>query len=206
MSEKGISAIENEVVGDVQKEAQAVISAAESEAKEILKIAKEKADQNYHEVITQAKVKAEAERRKIASVAEVEMRNRLLSSKEELVNAAFEKALVKIKVYVKTEQYHEYLLKLIESVAKKIGQKDLVIQVNAEDEGWLTEDSLKRLSKKLRMDIKMAKKPGDFIGGCIIQTADNKIIYDSTIDTRLQELKPTLRVEVSKMLFEKEEK
>ena len=43
----GISAIAKEVLGDVQKEAEAIILAAENEAKATLKAAKEQADQNY---------------------------------------------------------------------------------------------------------------------------------------------------------------
>ena len=63
---------------------------------------------------------------------------------------------------------------------------------------------LNRLSKKLRRELKLSDKNEDFIGGCKIQTVDGKITYDSTIDNRLQELKPALRVEVAKILFEKE--
>ena len=103
---EGLSAITSEVLGDVQKEAEAIILAAENEAKETLKAAKEQADQNYQTIINQAKTKAETERRKITSVTEVEMRNRLLQAKEDLVDHAFEKALVKLEDFVKTEEYH----------------------------------------------------------------------------------------------------
>ena len=197
----GVSAIASEVLGDVQKEAEAIILAAENEAKKILMAAKEQADQNYQATISKAKAKAEAEKRKIASVTEVDMRNRLLQTKEDLVDAAFTKAVSKLNSYVKTNEYHTYLLKLIEDACEKFGQKNLVVQVNVKDEVWLTQDTLKSLSKKLHCELTLSDKTGDYIGGCIIQTSDNKIIYDVTIDNRLQELKPVLRVEIAKMLF-----
>lgn len=200
----GLSAITSEVLDDVQKEAEAIILAAENEAKETLKAAKEQADQKYQTIINQAKTKAETERRKITSVTEVEMRNRLLQTKEDLVDNAFEKALVKLQDFVKTEEYHEHLLKLIEEVAKRIDSKNLMVQVNAEDKTWLTQNMLNRLSKKPRRELKLSDENEDFIGGCKIQTVDGKITYDSTIDNRLQELKPTLRVEAAKILFGKE--
>ena len=50
-SKHGISAIANEVIGDVQKEAVALITEAENTAKETLKAAKEQADQNYQTII-----------------------------------------------------------------------------------------------------------------------------------------------------------
>ena len=197
----GISAIAKDVVGDVQKEAEAIILVAENEAKATLKTAKEQADQNYRATITQAKAKAEAEKRKIASVTEVEMRNSLLQIKEDLVDVAFEKALVELKNFVQTEDYHNYLLKTIQNAAQRMGQKDLVVQVNAKDKGWLTADTLKRLSKKLHCELRLSDKTEDYLGGCIIQTEDGKINYDATLDNRLQELKPVLRIELSKTLF-----
>jgi V/A-type H+-transporting ATPase subunit E len=197
----GISAIADDVVGDVQKEAEAVILAAENDAKATLKAAKEEADKIYNSIVSQGNANAEAEKRKIASVTEVEMRNRLLQTKEDLVDAAFEKAQAKLKDFAETEDYHDYLIKLIEEAAERIGQKELVIQVNAKDNGWLTQDVLKRLSKKLHCELKLSDKTEDYLGGCIIQTADGKIIYDVTLDNRLQELKPVLRVELAKLLF-----
>ncbi len=197
----GLSAIAEDVLGDVQKEAETAILAAEGEAKATLKAAKEQADQNYRAKITQAKLKAEAEKRKIVSVTEVEMRNRLLQTKEDLVDAAFEKAFSKLENFVETDDYHDYLFKIIQSAAKRIGQKDLAIQVNAKDKDWLTLDVLKRLSKKLHCELKLSEKTGNYLGGCIIQTGDGKIILDVTLDNRLQELKPVLRVELAKILF-----
>jgi len=200
----GLSAIANEVLGDVQKEAEEIIVSAENQAKETLKVGKEQAVQNYQTLMNQATTKAEGERRKIASVTEVEMRNRLLQTKEGLVDTAFDKALAKLKDFVATEEYRGYLLELIKEVAGRIGQKNLVVKVNAKDKGWLTQDMLNRLSKKLHCEIKLSEQTEDFIGGCKIETADSKIAYDSTIDNRLKELKPTLRVDVAKILFEKE--
>lgn len=197
----GVSAIATEVVGDVQKEAEAIIVAAENQAKETLRFAKAQADQIYHSILNEIKETAESEKRKIVSVAEVEMRNRLLQTKEDLVDTAFEKALVKLKIFVETKEYHLYLLNLIEKISKKMDQKVLVVEVNANDRSWLTQDLLKRSSKELHFDLKFSDQTEDYIGGCKIQTEDGKIVYDGTLDSRLQELKPELRAEIAKKLF-----
>ena len=205
MSHKnGLSAIANEVLSDVQKEAEAIILSAENEAKETLKEAKEQADQSYVTLVNQAAEKVEAERRKTASVIDVEMRNRLFQAKEDLVDLAFEKAISKLKDFAKTEKYHEYLFKLVAEGARKIGQKKLAVQVSASDKAWLTQDSLDRLSKKLGCELKLSNQAVNCMGGCKIQTIDGRISYDNTFDNRLQELKPILRVEVAKILFRTE--
>jgi vacuolar-type H+-ATPase subunit E/Vma4 len=197
----GLSAIANEVLSDVQKEAEAIILAAENEAKETLKAAKEQADKSYITIIDLAAEKAEAEKRRIASVTDVEMRNRLFRAKEDLVGLAFEKAVSKLRDFAKTERYHDYLLKLVEEGARKIGEKDLVVHVNAADKTWLTQDSLNRLSKKLDCELKLSHQTVNCMGGCKIQTVDGRISYDGTLDNRMEELKPVLRVEVAKILF-----
>jgi vacuolar-type H+-ATPase subunit E/Vma4 len=201
---RGLLAITDEVLGDVQKEARAIILASETEAKETLKVAKEQADKNYKAIIDDAKVKANDEARKIVSVTEVEMRNGRLQTKERLVDAAFSKARVKLKDYVETEQYHYYLLNLIRDVAKEIGQESLKVQVNAKDKVWLTPEILRNLSKKIQIELQFSQQEGDFLGGCKIQTVDGKITYNSTIEDRLEDFKPSLRVEVAKILFGKE--
>jgi V/A-type H+-transporting ATPase subunit E len=197
----GVSAIADEVVGAAQKEAEAVITEAEKNAKETLRRAKEQADQIHQQILSQANVKIESEKRKIASVTEVDIRNSLLQTKEDLVDVAFEKALTKIKDFVESEEYHDYFLKLVKDAAKKLGQKDLVLQVNAKDYEWITQNKLKDLSAKLHLELKLSDKIEDYLGGCKIHTADDKIIFDATLDNKLQELKPFLRVEVAKKLF-----
>ena len=200
----GLSAIANEVLADVQKEAEIIVLTSQNQAKETLELAKQQAEEKYNTVMSQATVKAEGEKRKIASVTEVEMRNRLLRSKEDLVDIAFDKALVRIKEFAGTDEYHRYLLKLIEEAAKRIDQKKLALQVNAKDKAWLTQDTLNRLSKKLDCELTLLDQTEDYVGGFKIQTIDRKITYDSTLDNRLRELRPILRVEVAKILFGKE--
>ena len=201
----GLSAITNEVLAQEQKEAEAIVLTAKNEAREALKAAKQEADKNYQTILNQAVTRAEAEKRRIASVTEVEMRNYLLQAKDELVNIAFDKALVRLNEFVASGEYRRYLLKLIREVSKLLGQKSLVIQVNAKDKAWLTQEELDRLSKKLNCELEILEETEDFIGGFKTQTVDGKITYDSTIDNKLNELKPQLRVELAKMMFKESE-
>ena len=200
----GLLAITTEVLRDIQKEAQAVILDAENEAKQTLKEAKGQAEQDFQDIITQSQKQAEVEKRKIASLTEVEIRNQLLQTKDDLVDEAFKRANSKLEEFTRTTRYHDYLLDLIAKAAKKVTEKRLLVEVNAADKLWLTQESLNLLGQKLQRELILSDGSGIFIGGCIIQTEDGKMSYDSTIENMLQELKPTLRVEIAKMLFEAE--
>ncbi len=200
----GLVAITNEVLDDIQKEAQTIISAAESEAKKTLKAAKAQSDQNYRNILTEANTKSEGERRKIASATDMEIRNSLLQKKEELMDTVFEKTFAKLQKFAETEEYHDYLLGLIEQAAKRMNKKNLLVQVNARDKNWLTQGTLNSLSKKLKFQLTLSNETEEFVGGCKVIAEDGKITYDCSIDNRLQELKPALRIEVAKILFIKE--
>ncbi len=201
---QGLTAIASEVLEEVRIEAEAIILDAEKEAKETLKAAKEEADKTYEDIVNEANAKSAGERRKIESLTQVETRNRLLQEKEALVDEAFDKTLAKLKDFVKTEEYQSILEALILEAAKKMGSKSLVVYVNSKDKAWLEQGNLSNLSKKLRVGLKLADKAEECIGGCKVQTVDGKILYDNTLENRLQQFKPTLRLEVAKILFAKE--
>jgi V/A-type H+/Na+-transporting ATPase subunit E len=197
----GVAAIADEVIGDVQKEAEAVIASAQNEAKETLRVAKEKADQTYNALLSEATQKSEAEKRKIASVTEVELRNRLLQAKESLVDEAFAKATTALKAYVETDEYPTHLIKLLTSIAERMDQPVLVVEVNAKDKAILTEAALKNAGKAAKTELKLSDQTPNILGGCRVQTEDGKIVYDGTLDNRLEELKPELRAQIAKSLF-----
>lgn len=201
---EGLVAVASEVLEDVRKEAEAIIIDSERVARENLKKAKEEAEKTYSSIIEDAKGKTESEKRRIESETEVETGNRLLNAKEALVEATFEGAVKKLNDFVKTEKYHDYLVILIQEAVKKVGSRRLVVHVNSMDKAWLTHGNLDRLSRTLRVELALADETEDCIGGCKLQSIDGKLLYDNTLENRLQQLRPMLREEVANMLFEKE--
>jgi V/A-type H+-transporting ATPase subunit E len=197
----GLVAIANEVLEDVQKEAEAIILDSERKAKEILTRAKEEAEKVYSEIVNEAKQKVEVEKRKIGSLAELEMKHRILQEKEEMVETVFQKTLARLNEYVKTPEYNNYLLEIIQESAKKVGSKSLIVYVNAKDKAWLSQGNLNRLSTKLRLNLNLADKTEECMGGCKVQSLDGKMTYDNTLENRLELLRPALRHEVAGILF-----
>lgn len=201
---EGLVSIASEVLEDVRKEAEAIILDSERKAREDLIRAKEKAQKAYSEILNESKDKTEAEKRKLESLTEVEMRNRLLNAKEELVDAAFAKALVRLNDFVQTADYYEYLPTLIQEAVEKVSSKSLVVSVNSKDHEWLARGNLERLSKKSNTELVLSDTTEEFLGGCKVQTTDGKKLYDNTLENRLLQLKPILRAEVAEILFENE--
>ncbi len=201
---EGLSAIANEILSDVQKEATGFITNAEVRAKETLKIAKEDADQTYKTIIDDALSKALTEKRSAQSLTEVEIRNRVLQTKETLVDEAFNKATSMLREFVGLEGYHEQLMDFVEEGAKKLGGEKLIVGVNSADHDWFSYEALSALSRKLNISLELASEPEPCMGGCKVRTPDGKLLYDNTFENRIQQQKAELRPKVAKILFEQE--
>ncbi len=201
---EGLKGIANEVLVDVQKEAEEIILKAEKNAKEILKAAKNDSDKIYATAMAEVVARAAFEKRKIDSKADVDVRNQLLKVKEALMQSAFEKAQLRLNEIINEDAYKALLSRLIEEAAKKIGSKKLIVKVNSKDKVWLKQFNMDFLSKRLRADLILAEETTTSIGGCIVQTVDGKIVYDNTFENRIQQLEPAVRPEIAMILFQKE--
>lgn len=201
----GLTAIANEVIGDVLKEAESTITKAQANAEHSLRMAKAEADQIFKTTMDEALSKTEIEKRKIESLTEVELRNQQLQFKEDLVNDAFSKALVRLEEFASSDRYRDYFLKLIESSLKKMSSNELTLFLNKRDKSWAKNEMLlKRLESKSKINLTIAEETEEILGGCKIQSSDGKITLDNSIDNQLLSLRSTIRVEVAKILFEKE--
>jgi V/A-type H+-transporting ATPase subunit E len=200
----GLVAIASEILGDVKKESEIIIRDAEKKAEEILRDAKIEAKERRTRLLAEAKEKGKIEKKKTKSLTAIEIRNLLLQVKQEEVNAIFDKALSCLKQFAQSENYSTFLLSFIEEAVKKIESNRLVVYVNPKDREWLAKSKLNELSEKLGVKLTLAKETQNCLGGCIVKTPDGKLSQDNTFEKRLDTLKPVLRGEVAKILFETE--
>jgi vacuolar-type H+-ATPase subunit E/Vma4 len=202
---KGLVAIANEILEDVKKDSEKIIRDAEKKAEEILRDAKTEAEKRHVQLLAEAKEKVEIEQKKTKALTAMEIRNRRLQVKEEHINAVFDKAFARLKHFVESESYPDYLLAFIEEAAKKIESDKLIVYVNSKDRKWLANGKLDGLSEKMGVKLTLANETESCLGGCIVKTPDGKLAQDNTFEKRLHALKPILRIEVAKILFEKED-
>ena len=185
---KGLVDIAREILEDIKKDSELIIRDAEKKAEEILRDAKAKAEKRHSRLL-----------------AVMEIRNRRLQVKEEYINAVFDKSLARLKQFTESDSYHSNLLTFIEEATKKIESDRLIVYVNSKDGEWLVKGKLDELSGKLGVKLTLANETENCLGGCIVKTPDGKLSHDNTFENRLQALKPILRIEIAKILFEKED-
>ena len=161
---------------------------AEVEKAKILENGKKQSDMRYQQIISEAKMNA---------------RRAKLSAKEEIIEAAFEKAVSELeqKASSQSADYEDSLIKMIKEAADEIGSDDLIIQLNEAD----TNQFKGEISSDNTFDVEGIKfklgEPINAIGGAILKTSNGDIEVNNTIDARLERFKSILRSEVANVLF-----
>ena len=161
---------------------------AEVEKAKILENGKKQSDMRYQQIISEAKMNA---------------RRAKLSAKEEIIEAAFEKAVSELeqKASSQSADYEDSLIKMIKEAADEIGCDDLIIQLNEAD----TNQFKGEISSDNTFDVEGIKfklgEPINAIGGAILKTSNGDIEVNNTIDARLERFKSILRSEVANVLF-----
>ena len=198
-TDKIVSSIMSEAQGKadiIMQEANAEIATinadaektAESEKNKILENGKKQSDMRYQQIISEAKMNA---------------RRAELGAKEEVIEAAFDKATDELKSIASSgsEEYDDSLSKMIKEAVDELGSKDLILQLNEADTNKF-KSQLDSSSTFQIDDIKFQLgEPIDTIGGAIVKTKNGDIEVNNTIESRLDRFKSVLRSEVADVLF-----
>lgn len=185
---------------------------AEAEKAKILSDAAKQADLRYQQIISEAKMNG---------------RRAELEAKEEVIEAAFNKATEELTNIANTdgEEYIEALIEMIKEAATEIGGGDLIVLLKAEDADKV-KGKLDTIADKVKSLIKDRNKPVnlnsiasevssdsgvettleigepiDTIGGAILKTRNGEIQVNNTIEARMLRFKKSLRSDVAKTLF-----
>lgn len=161
---------------------------AESEKNKILDNGKKQSDMRYQQIISEAKMNA---------------RRAELGAKEEVIEAAFDKATDELKNIASSgsDEYDDSLSKMIKEAVDELGSKDLIIHLNEADTNKF-KSQLDSSSTFQIDDINFQLgEPIDTIGGAIVKTKSGDIEVNNTIESRLERFKSVLRSEVANVLF-----
>lgn len=201
----GLSSIAKEILEDAQKEAEATLLKANARGKTILHEAKTEAERRYKLLLKTSEEDIETKRVAIISSLEVEARNTLLKTREDMVEEVFKGTKQRLRSYATSKEYLGCLFELISEASKRIGSAKLMVKLNKRDH-LLSERQLQSFSKKLGVELVKSDEVIDADGGVIVSSLDGRVIVNNTFESRLEMLKPILRANVANMLFEEESK
>ena len=199
----GTDKIVSSIMSEAQEKADAIIQDANVEISAINANAEKTAETEKNKILDNGKKQSDMRYQQIISEAKMNARRAELGAKEEVIEAAFDKATDDLKDIASSgsEEYDDSLTKIIKEAVDEIGGKDLIIQLNEADTNKF-KSQLDSSSTFQIDDIKFQLgEPIDAIGGAIVKTKSGDIEVNNTIESRLERFKSVLRSEVANVLF-----
>lgn len=199
----GTDKIVSSIMSEAQEKADVIIQEVNAEVSAIEAQADKTAEVEKAKILENGKKQSDMRYQQIISEAKMNARRAKLSAKEEIIEAAFEKAVSELeqKVSSQSADYEDSLIKMIKEAADEIGGDDLIIQLNEAD----TNQFKGEISSDNTFDVEGIKfklgEPINAIGGAILKTSNGDIEVNNTIDARLERFKSILRSEVANVLF-----
>ena len=212
MSDKGVDKIISHIEAEAEKEISETLLKAREEADTITKAAQEKAKRETERVLSNGKRVASLEGQKIIAEARINVRRKRMDSQEEAIVASFDaakKALEELAEKGKRDNltYKDIVFNLIVSASEIVVGNKLELVFNQRDSKTFTKEMLREaresVKKRTGREISLSLT-GDTIqclGGVVVRDLEKQVEVDNTLETKLNQLKGNLRVDVAKILF-----
>lgn len=164
-----------------EKDAEAIISAAEKKAEEIVSEEKKLIEQELKEQSLKEISRFELSERKRVSEKCFAAERKALLRRDELVNGLFAEIEEELLQYCKKSEYRGYILRSAEEADEKEKiTEDVTVYCKASDLG-LVKELMKAYPVKVEAD------GGIKIGGIILKYSEKRTYIDLTFDTKLSE-------------------
>lgn len=199
----GTDKIVSSIMSEAQGKADIIMQEANAEIATITADAEKTAESEKNKILDNGKKQSDMRYQQIISEAKMNARRAELGAKEEVIEAAFDKATDELKNIASSgsDEYEDSLSKMIKEAVDELGSKDLIIHLNEADTNKF-KSQLDSSSTFQIDDIKFQLgEPIDTIGGAIVKTKNGDIEVNNTIESRLDRFKSVLRSEVADVLF-----
>lgn len=196
----GTEKIKSRILDDARAKASEIEEQANREARKILERAHAEAAQKKAGILKKAEEDGQEAYRRLMSVAALESRKEILRAKQEMVETAFQEAMIRVS-QLPDKEYQRLLEDMIVLASPKSGGE---ILLSERDRKRVGNDFTGNINKRLKtagMDVSLilSKENISTAGGFILRSGEMEI--NSTFEILFGMLRPTLENEVVKILF-----
>ncbi|MBE43849.1 MAG: V-type ATP synthase subunit E [Thaumarchaeota archaeon] len=188
----------NKVLSQAESDMISKIDVAYDDAEKKLMASKHIIESDYNKIMDDARKQAENLKKQIVGNSRLSTRNKQLVLIEEAVSDAFEKAKTKIDSVRSSNEYVSMMKKLLEDGLNSINAEEVIVECNGKDR-----DVVKKMASELGLNLKMkiniSEEAIDVLGGLRVMSKDGSMVYDNTLDSRIERLKPIIRKDIAIM-------
>ncbi len=212
MSDEGVDKIISHIEAEAEKEISEILLKAQAEADKIRKAAQEKAEREAERILSNGKRVASLEGQRIIAETRIDVRRKKMDAQEEAIAASFEeakKALEELAEKGKRDNlvYKDIMFDLIASASEVVAGNKLELVFNQRDSKTFNKEMLREatelVKKRSGRDISLAltDETIQHLGGVVVRDMEKQVEVDNTLETRVNRLKESIRVDVAKILF-----
>jgi V/A-type H+/Na+-transporting ATPase subunit E len=187
----------SKVLAQRQEEFIARIDSAFNEALSNLESSKSSLLSEYDQIIQSSNKQAENLRRQVLGSKRIASRNAELLLIESAVDDYFNRAREKLVQLPRDKDYKAMINEMIEDCTLAINSEEIIIEC-AERDMKLVSEAIGKKARRIKLSL--SDNPIPIIGGLRARSADGSLMYDSTLDSRSERLKPLIRKEIVQTL------
>jgi vacuolar-type H+-ATPase subunit E/Vma4 len=198
--EENIENLSRAVNSEAKTEADRVLAEAKSKSDTILQHAKKQAAAERDEILDQAQQEVNRLHDQAISTTRMKARTMELDFREKMLEKVFVESLQQLPSIQQWTDYSQIAQQLIQEAVELLKSDTLQVRVDKKTRGFITDPILAGLAKKLNVKLSFGK-PLEQGTGVIVETADGHLIYDNTLETRLNRVQNSLRSPVHHILM-----
>lgn len=157
------------------------------EKEEYLKKEKEKQEEKRNDFISDMNKKAAIKKNEIIAKEEIGIQQKLLVLKRELLKETMSALQDRIREFAETEDYKDFLFKLIEQSGSILEDKNYFLYLTEQDKEKYGDEIKKELSYKVNGNIEIKSSGLDILGGLIIEEAEGSYRINNTLLSKLDD-------------------
>lgn len=181
----------DKIIGQTESNILSSLSEALTESQQKLENSTKILEQEYDQIINDGKKEADKIEKQITGSADLEARNKQLTTIEESINKVFSKAIDEIANAARSGDYSNLIKSLLDESTKILGTTEIVVFTNSKDKE-IVQSMLSQYPGS-----ELSTETIDCLGGVKVKSKDGSMTFDNTVDARIERLKPLIRKDIA---------
>ncbi len=181
----------DKIIGQTESNILSSLNEALTESQQKLENSTKTLEQEYDQIINDGKKEADKIEKQIMGSADLEARNKQLTTIEESINKVFSKAIDEIANADRSGDYSNLIKSLLDESTKILGTTEIVVFTNSKDKE-IVQSMLSQYPGS-----ELSTETIDCLGGVKVKSKDGSMTFDNTVDARMERLKPLIRKDIA---------
>ena len=181
----------DKIIGQTESNILSSLNEALTESQQKLENSTNILEQEYDQIINDGKKEADKIEKQIMGSADLEARNKQLTTIEESIAKVFSKAIDEIANADRSGDYSNLIKSLLDESTKILGTTEIVVFTNSKDKE-IVQSMLSQYPGS-----ELSTETIDCLGGVKVKSKDGSMTFDNTVDAKIERLKPLIRKDIA---------